>query len=120
MTRDEFMKVARVDAGRILESKENGIMNLVERAWAEGKRNAEVDTLKAALEEALDKRDKICTINNERHERIGRIFEALDDEAIALMALNNVLCEYCILNDTCDKNHCRSTIRSFLKEGKYD
>lgn len=41
MTRDEFMQEARKTAGRILESKENGIMNLVQRAWAEGKRNAD-------------------------------------------------------------------------------
>lgn len=32
-------------------------MNLVQQAWAEGKRNAEVETLRAAIEEALDKRE---------------------------------------------------------------
>lgn len=55
MTRDEFMKEARITAGRILESKENGIMNLVQQAWAEGKRNAEVEILQNAIEEALSK-----------------------------------------------------------------
>lgn len=120
MTRDEFMVEARKTTGKILESKENGIMNLVQQAWAEGKRNAEVEFLREVLEETLNKRDEINAIKEERRERIGRIFEALDDETIALIALNNILCECCIFNDSCDKNHCRSTIRSFLKEGKYD
>jgi hypothetical protein len=40
MNRDDFMKEARVTAQGILQGKENGIMNLVQRAWAEGKRNA--------------------------------------------------------------------------------
>jgi hypothetical protein len=57
MNRDDFMKEARVTARDILQGKENGIMNLVQRAWAEGKRNAEVETLRAAIEEALDKRE---------------------------------------------------------------
>lgn len=57
MNRDDFMKEARVTARDILQGKENGIMNLVQRAWAEGKRNAEVETLRAAIDEALDKRE---------------------------------------------------------------
>ena len=58
MEREKFMQEARLTAHRILEGKENGIMNLVQRAWAEGKRNAEVETLKAAIEEALEKLDE--------------------------------------------------------------
>lgn len=57
MNRDDFMREARVTARDILQGKENGIMNLVQRAWAEGKRNAEVETLRAAIDEALDKRE---------------------------------------------------------------
>lgn len=57
MNRDVFMQEARVTARDILQGKENGIMNLVQRAWAEGKRNAEVETLRAAIDEALDKRE---------------------------------------------------------------
>lgn len=57
MNRDDFMKEARVTARDILQGKENGIMNLVQRAWAEGKRNAEVETLRAAIDEALDRRE---------------------------------------------------------------
>ena len=40
MEREKFMQEARIAAHRILEGKENGIMNLVQQAWAEGKRNA--------------------------------------------------------------------------------
>lgn len=57
MEREKFMQEARLTAHRILESKENGIMNLVQQAWAEGKRNAEVETLRAAIDEALDRRE---------------------------------------------------------------
>lgn len=57
MTRDDFMKEARETTQAILQGKENGIMNLVQRAWAEGKRNAEVETLRAAIYEALDRRE---------------------------------------------------------------
>ena len=57
MEREKFMQEARLTAHRILEGKENGIMNLVQRAWAEGKRNAEVETLRAAIDEALDRRE---------------------------------------------------------------
>ena len=53
MTRDDFMAKARGTARQILEGKENGIMNLVQQAWAEGKRNAEAETLKDAIEQAL-------------------------------------------------------------------
>lgn len=55
MEREKFMQEARRTAHQILEGKENGIMNLVQRAWAEGKRNAETETLRAAIDEALDK-----------------------------------------------------------------
>lgn len=58
MEREKFMQEARLTAHRILEGKENGIMNLVQQAWAEGKRNAEVETLRAAIDEALDRREQ--------------------------------------------------------------
>ena len=53
MTREKFMKDARLSAHKILESKENGIMNLVRQAWAEGKRNAEVEALRETVEQAV-------------------------------------------------------------------
>lgn len=61
MEREKFMQEARRTAHQILEGKENGIMNLVQRAWAEGKRNAEVETLRAAIDEALDRREITMT-----------------------------------------------------------
>lgn len=57
MEREKFMQEARITAHDILEGKENRIMNLVQQAWAEGKRNAEVETLRAAIDEALDRRE---------------------------------------------------------------
>lgn len=69
MTRDDFMAKARGTTKQILESKENGIMNLVQQAWAEGKRNAEVETLKQAVVEAFTNRtatvDKSCEVGYE-------------------------------------------------------
>ena len=59
MTRDEFMQEARKTAGKILESKENGIMNLVQQAWAEGKRNAEIETLSGLINAALAKDNNV-------------------------------------------------------------
>ncbi len=53
MTREKFMKDARLSAHKILESKEDGIMNLVQQAWAEGKRNAEVEALRETVEQAV-------------------------------------------------------------------
>lgn len=42
MTRDEFMAHAKEEIDRAFDGKRNRMMNLVEQAWAEGKRNAEV------------------------------------------------------------------------------
>ena len=48
------MKEARETAHKILESKENGIMNLVQQAWAEGKRNAELEDMMELVKQALE------------------------------------------------------------------
>ena len=56
MTRDEFLKHAGHEIDAVLGNRKNRMLNLVEQAWAEGKRNAEVDTLKEAIEAALDSR----------------------------------------------------------------
>ena len=55
MEREKFMQDARAISHKILEGKENAIMNLVQQAWAEGKRNAEVETLRSAMDEAINK-----------------------------------------------------------------
>lgn len=53
MTRDEFLEHAGREVDSAFGNRKNRMMNLVEQAWAEGKRNAEVDTLKEAIEAAL-------------------------------------------------------------------
>lgn len=62
MEREKFMQEARRIVYQILEGNENGIMNLVQQTWAEGKRNAEVETLRAAIDEALDGREPPTTM----------------------------------------------------------
>lgn len=57
MDRAEFMKIAMQEIDAINNRRENRIIGLVERAWAEGKRNAEVETLRNAIDEALARRD---------------------------------------------------------------
>lgn len=55
MTRDEFMEEAQKEIDRVLLTHKNRIMNLVMKAWAEGKKNAEVSGIKDAVEETIDK-----------------------------------------------------------------
>lgn len=59
MTRDEFMAYARNKIDEGLKIKTNRLMNLVEQAWAEGKRNAEVDTAVQVIKEAFAKTGKM-------------------------------------------------------------
>ena len=51
------MRIAACEINEILSSRRNRMTGLVERAWAEGKRNAEVETLRSAIDEALLKRE---------------------------------------------------------------
>lgn len=57
MTREEFMQEARLTAQKILYGKENSIMNLVQQAYAEGKRNAQTNYQEGAsdMKRAVDK-----------------------------------------------------------------
>ena len=64
MEREKFMQEARRTVNQILVGKENGIMNLVQQAWAEGKRSTEVETLRAAIDEALDRREPPMTMED--------------------------------------------------------
>ena len=43
MKREEFMKYAEQEIDNAFRGQKNRMMNLVEQAWAEGKRNAEID-----------------------------------------------------------------------------
>lgn len=54
MTRDEFMKHAEQEIEQAFRGQRNRMMNLVEQAWAEGKRNAEVDVFKEAGNELVE------------------------------------------------------------------
>lgn len=53
MTREEFMKHAREEIDRAFAGHRNRLMNLVEQAWAEGKKNAEAGQVEAILREAI-------------------------------------------------------------------
>ena len=54
MTREEFMKHAEQEIDQAFRGQKNRMMNLVEQAWAEGKRNAEVDVFKEAGDELVE------------------------------------------------------------------
>ena len=62
MTRDEFMAIAEKEVEKIFESNKNGMMNLVARAWAEGKRNAETEELSRIVKEAIDRATPVLSI----------------------------------------------------------
>ena len=55
MKREEFMKYVEREIDNAFRGPKNRIMNLVEQAWAEGKRNAEIDGVASIVKGALDK-----------------------------------------------------------------
>ena len=55
MTREEFMKRAEAEIDQAFRGQRNRMMNLVEQAWTEGKRNAEIDGVTSIVKDALDK-----------------------------------------------------------------
>lgn len=97
MEREKFIQEARKTVHQILASKENGIMNVVHQAWAEGKRNAEVETLRAAIDEALDRREpkaveiKPKTTWGEFLCDIGLIHDCTESEEVVLRLFNNII-----------------------------
>lgn len=54
MTREDFMAHAKEEIDRAFAGQRNRMMNLVEQAWAEGKRNAEIEAVTRAARDALD------------------------------------------------------------------
>lgn len=54
MTREEFFKHADQEIEDVFRGRKNRVRNLIEQAWAEGKRNAEVGILKEAIEAAYE------------------------------------------------------------------
>lgn len=56
MTRDEFMEEAQKEIEQIfLIPKGRRLMNLVMKAWDEGKKNAEVSSIEDIVKEAIEK-----------------------------------------------------------------
>ena len=53
MKREEFIKYADQEINNIFNGPKNRIMSLVERAWAEGKRNAEIDSVTSIMKDVL-------------------------------------------------------------------
>ena len=66
MKREEFMKYAEREIDNAFRGQRNRMMNLVEQAWAEGKRNAEIDgvtsIVKGVLENLGIKKEQTATI----------------------------------------------------------
>lgn len=54
MNRDSFMEYAEKEVHTVFSHRENALMNLIRQAYAEGKRNAEIDAMTKALREALN------------------------------------------------------------------
>lgn len=62
MTRDEFMKHAEEEIDAAFRGQRNRMMNLVERAWAEGKRNAEMERIDELGKEIIDQVKKSIVV----------------------------------------------------------
>ena len=54
MTREEFMAYAEAEVDEIVGRQKNRIMNVVNRAWAEGKKAAEIDGISEIVKTALE------------------------------------------------------------------
>lgn len=65
MTREEFMEIAENEIDQIMVTYKNRMMNLVQRAWAEGKRHAETEELESVVREVLD---NVYGKKNETHQ----------------------------------------------------
>lgn len=53
MTREEFMKLAEQEIDKAFQGQRNRMMNLVQQAWAEGKRNAETEQVAEIVKGAV-------------------------------------------------------------------
>lgn len=54
MTRDEFMAYAEAEVDEIVGRQKNRIMNVVCKAWAEGKKAAEIEGISEIVKAALE------------------------------------------------------------------
>ena len=57
VTREDFMREAEREINDCFSRQRNRLMNIVQRAWAEGKRNAEIDGVTRIVRDALNKLD---------------------------------------------------------------
>lgn len=55
MKREEFMKYAEREIDNAFRGQKNRMINLVKQAWAEGKRNAEIDGVTSIVKGVLEK-----------------------------------------------------------------
>lgn len=60
MTREEFIRRAQGEVNEATNSYRNRMWNLIEQAWAEGKRNAETEAVTKIVESAI--RDAITRL----------------------------------------------------------
>lgn len=60
MTREEFIRRAQGEVNEATNAYRNRMWNLIEQAWAEGKRNAETETATKIVESAI--RDAIARL----------------------------------------------------------
>lgn len=58
MTRDEFMAYAEREIDAVINTHKNRLMDVVYRAWAEGKKAAEIDALTETVRQALERMEK--------------------------------------------------------------
>ena len=52
---EKFMKYAEREIDNAFHGQKNRMMNLVEQAWAEGKKNAEIDGVTSIVKGVLEK-----------------------------------------------------------------
>lgn len=70
MTREEFMEHAEQEIDAVLRTNKNRLMNLVMQAWAEGKKNAEINGVVTIVKDALEKLETRGTFWEPRKESV--------------------------------------------------
>lgn len=58
MTRNDFMAYAEREIDAVINTHKNRLMDVVMRAWAEGKKSAEIDALTETVKQALERMEK--------------------------------------------------------------
>lgn len=58
MTRDEFMAYAEREIDAVINTHKNRLMDVVYRAWVEGKKSVEIAAVTEMVKEALERMEK--------------------------------------------------------------